>query len=99
VLRYRCFFNYCRVLYQGSKLFYLSFRLNADEWYQIYTSGDNWYYAVAVAKEQDPDTDLTYLRGKRTCHAGLGLAAGWVYPLAYLISNGWIRYGLGLFCG
>ncbi|XP_026754449.2 melanotransferrin [Galleria mellonella] len=61
---------------------------------EIYSSGDNWYYAVAVAKEQDPDTDLTYLRGKNTCHTGIGMAAGWVYPLAYLISNGWIRpYG------
>ncbi|XP_045455298.1 melanotransferrin [Melitaea cinxia] len=61
---------------------------------EIYSSGDNWYYAVAVAKEQDPDTDLTYLRGKNTCHTGIGMAAGWIYPLAYLISNGWIRsYG------
>ncbi|KAL4708556.1 hypothetical protein ACJJTC_014164 [Scirpophaga incertulas] len=58
---------------------------------EIYSSGDNWYYAVAVAKEQDPDTDLTYLRDKRTCHTGIGMAAGWIYPLAYLISNGWIR--------
>ncbi|KAH9643184.1 hypothetical protein HF086_010636 [Spodoptera exigua] len=45
---------------------------------EIYSSGDNWYYAVAVAKEQDPDTDLTYLRGKNACHTGLGTAAGWV---------------------
>ncbi|XP_041985577.1 melanotransferrin [Aricia agestis] len=61
---------------------------------EIYSSGDNWYYAVAVAKEQDPDTDITYLRGKNTCHTGIGMAAGWVYPLAYLLSNGWIRpYG------
>ncbi|XP_049880568.1 melanotransferrin [Pectinophora gossypiella] len=58
---------------------------------EVYSSGDSWYYAVAVAKEQDPDTDLTYLRGKNTCHTGIGMAAGWVYPLAYLISNGWIR--------
>ncbi|XP_045780412.1 melanotransferrin isoform X1 [Maniola jurtina] len=61
---------------------------------EMYSSGNNWYYAVAVAKEQDPDTDLTYLRGKNTCHTGIGMAAGWIYPLAYLISNGWIRsYG------
>ncbi|XP_072934834.1 transferrin 2 [Epargyreus clarus] len=61
---------------------------------EVYTSGDNWYYAVAIAKEQDKDTDLTYLRGKNTCHTGIGKAAGWVFPLAYLISNGWIRpYG------
>lgn len=61
---------------------------------EVYSSGNNWYYAVAVAKEQDPDTDITYLRGKNTCHTGINMAAGWVYPLAYLISNGWIRsYG------
>ncbi|XP_045539893.1 melanotransferrin [Papilio machaon] len=61
---------------------------------EVYTSGESWYYAVAVAKEQDPDTDLTYLRGKNTCHSGIGTAAGWIYPLAYLLSNGWIRpYG------
>ncbi|XP_045506749.1 melanotransferrin [Colias croceus] len=61
---------------------------------EVYSSGYSWYYAVAVAKEQDPDTDLTYLRGKNTCHTGIGMAAGWIYPLAYLMSNGWIRpYG------
>ncbi|KOB75135.1 Lactotransferrin, partial [Operophtera brumata] len=39
-------------------------------------------------------TDLTYLRGKNTCHTGVGMAAGWVYLLAYLVSNGWMRsYG------
>ncbi|ENN78052.1 hypothetical protein YQE_05488, partial [Dendroctonus ponderosae] len=35
------------------------------------------------------------IRGaKNTCHGGINTAAGWVYPMAYLISNGWIRsYG------
>ncbi|KAK6621974.1 hypothetical protein RUM44_001781 [Polyplax serrata] len=52
------------------------------------------YYVLAVAKEEDPDTDLTYLKGKYTCHTGINMAAGWVIPLAFLISNGWIRsYG------
>ncbi|XP_050683474.1 melanotransferrin isoform X1 [Leptidea sinapis] len=61
---------------------------------EVYSSGENFYYAVAVGKEQDPDTDLTYLRGKNTCHTGIGMAAGWIYPLAYLLSNGWMRpYG------
>lgn len=32
--------------------------------------------------------------GKYTCHTGINTASGWVIPLAYLISNGWIRsYG------
>ncbi|XP_058831146.1 transferrin 2 isoform X1 [Topomyia yanbarensis] len=61
---------------------------------EIYDLGRPEYYVVAVAKEEDPDTELTYLKGKYTCHSGINTAAGWVYPMAYLISNGWIRpYG------
>ncbi|XP_060530062.1 transferrin 2 isoform X3 [Cylas formicarius] len=61
---------------------------------EVYNLEDPDYYVVAVAKESDPDTELTYLRTKNTCHGGISMAAGWVYPLAFLISNGWIRpYG------
>ncbi|KAF5292435.1 hypothetical protein FQA39_LY13982 [Lamprigera yunnana] len=61
---------------------------------EVYNLGEPEYYVVAVAKEEDPSTELSYLRGKNTCHGGMNSAAGWVYPLAYLISNGWIRsYG------
>ncbi|XP_012269502.2 melanotransferrin [Athalia rosae] len=61
---------------------------------EVYNLGSPEYYVVAVAKEEDPSTDLTYLKNKYTCHTGINTAAGWVYPLAYLISNGWIRgYG------
>lgn len=61
---------------------------------EVYNLGTPDYYVVAVAKEEDPSTDLTYLKNKYTCHTGINTAAGWVYPLAYLISNGWIRgYG------
>lgn len=61
---------------------------------EIYNLGEPEYYVVAVGKEEDPDTDLTYLKGKFTCHVGINTAAGWTYPMAYLISNGWIRpYG------
>lgn len=61
---------------------------------EIYNLGEPEYYVVAVGKEEDPDTELTYLKGKYTCHTGINTAAGWTYPMAYLISNGWIRpYG------
>ncbi|TMW49238.1 hypothetical protein DOY81_005693 [Sarcophaga bullata] len=61
---------------------------------EVYNLGEPEYYVVAVAKEEDPDTELTYLKGKYTCHTGINTAAGWTYPLAHLISNGWIRpYG------
>lgn len=61
---------------------------------EVYNLGEPEYYVVAVAKEEDPDTELTYLKGKYTCHTGINTAAGWTYPLAFLISNGWMRpYG------
>ncbi|KAK9877031.1 hypothetical protein WA026_016058 [Henosepilachna vigintioctopunctata] len=61
---------------------------------EVYNLEEPGYYVVAVAKESDPSTELTYLKGKNTCHGGINTAAGWVYPLAFLLSNGWIRpYG------
>ncbi|XP_017070942.1 melanotransferrin [Drosophila eugracilis] len=61
---------------------------------EVYNLGEPEYYVVAVAKEEDPDTELTYLKGKNTCHTGINTAAGWTYPMAMFISNGWIRpYG------
>ncbi|KAG5888584.1 hypothetical protein JTB14_029880 [Gonioctena quinquepunctata] len=61
---------------------------------EVYNLEDSEYYVVAVGKESDPSTELTYLKNKNTCHGGISTAAGWVYPLAFLISNGWIRpYG------
>lgn len=61
---------------------------------EVYNLGEPEYYVVAVAKVEDPSTELTYLKNKYTCHSGINTAAGWIYPMAYLISNGWIRpYG------
>ncbi|XP_047480252.1 melanotransferrin-like [Penaeus chinensis] len=52
------------------------------------------YYVVAVSKEDDPDTDVLYLKNKRTCHPAVMHGGGWVVPLAYLINNNLIRqYG------
>ncbi|KAK0159654.1 hypothetical protein PV327_010748 [Microctonus hyperodae] len=61
---------------------------------EIYNLPTPEYYVVAVAKESDPSTQLTYLKDKYTCHTGINTAAGWIYPMAYLLSNEWIRgYG------
>ena len=49
------------------------------------------YYSVAVSKEDDPDTDVLYLRGRTTCHPGVMHGGGWTLPLAYLLNNGLIR--------
>ncbi|XP_065201905.1 transferrin 2-like [Planococcus citri] len=61
---------------------------------EVYNLGVPEYYVVAVAKEEDPSTEMTYLKGKYTCHPGVHTGGGWIIPMAYLISNGWIRkYG------
>lgn len=52
------------------------------------------YYVVAIAKKADPHTDLLYLKGKNSCHSGYKTAAGWVVPMAFLLSNSRMRsYG------
>ncbi|XP_054721697.1 melanotransferrin-like [Uloborus diversus] len=52
------------------------------------------YYAIAVARQPDKKTDLLYLKGKRSCHTGIGMAAGWVIPMSFLISSERMRsYG------
>lgn len=48
---------------------------------EVYNLGEPEYYVVAVAKEEDPSTELTYLKGKYTCHVGINTAAGWVCQL------------------
>lgn len=61
---------------------------------EVYNLGTSDYYVVAVARVEDPHTDLTYLKNKNTCHSGIFTAAGWVYPMAYLLKNFWMRgYG------
>ncbi|RWS21220.1 transferrin-like protein [Leptotrombidium deliense] len=52
------------------------------------------YYVIAIAKQSDKDTDLLYLKGKRSCHTGINKAAGWVMPMSFLLTNNRIRpYG------
>lgn len=50
---------------------------------EIYESGVNYQYAVAVIKKGSlPDVQsLNDLRGKRACFPGLGMLAGWIIPI------------------
>nr|XP_027202008.1 melanotransferrin-like [Dermatophagoides pteronyssinus] len=49
------------------------------------------YYSVAIAKKADLETDLLYLKGKQSCHSGYRTAAGWIIPMAFLLSNSRMR--------
>ncbi|KAK9501998.1 hypothetical protein O3M35_012612 [Rhynocoris fuscipes] len=61
---------------------------------EVYNLPTPEYYVVAVSKEQDPSTEINFLKGKNTCHGGVNTAAGWIIPMAFLLSNGWMRgYG------
>lgn len=61
---------------------------------EVYNLGTPHYYAVAVTKQRDNSSELIYLKRKNTCHTGVGQAAGWIIPMAWLIGNERIRdYG------
>ncbi|XP_039620077.1 transferrin-a [Polypterus senegalus] len=51
----------------------------------------NCYYAVAVVKK---GTGFSFkeLKGKKSCHTGLGKSAGWNVPIGALISNGLLAW-------
>ncbi|XP_039216066.1 ovotransferrin-like [Crotalus tigris] len=42
------------------------------------------YTVVAVAKEKDTEINWTNLRGKKSCHTGVGRTAGWNVPMGLL---------------
>uniref|UniRef100_A0A667YCH7 Serotransferrin n=1 Tax=Myripristis murdjan TaxID=586833 RepID=A0A667YCH7_9TELE len=58
---------------------------------RIFTYSDTCYYAVAVVKK-DSGFNITELKGKRSCHTGLGKSAGWNIPIGTLVSMGQIQW-------
>lgn len=61
---------------------------------EMYNLETPHYYAVAVTRQRDNSSELIYLKRKYTCHTGVGHAAGWIIPMAWLIGNERVRdYG------
>ncbi|XP_034470003.1 transferrin-a [Hippoglossus hippoglossus] len=58
---------------------------------QYSTSAETCYYAVAVVKK---GTGFKFgdLRGKKTCHTGVGKSAGWNIPIGTLLNKGYISW-------
>ncbi|NXJ50961.1 TRFM protein, partial [Spizaetus tyrannus] len=61
---------------------------------ESYSADDNSnaYYAVALVKRNLSNTfTISDLKGKKSCHTGLGRAAGWNIPIGMLIKRGIIK--------
>ncbi|XP_072200149.1 melanotransferrin isoform X2 [Excalfactoria chinensis] len=53
---------------------------------------NNAYYAVALVKRNPSDAfTINDLKGKKSCHTGLGRTAGWNIPIGMLIKKGFIN--------
>ncbi|MBO1764682.1 PhnD/SsuA/transferrin family substrate-binding protein, partial [Escherichia coli] len=49
---------------------------------------DASYFAVAVVRADSGITSLSQLRGKKSCHTGIGRTAGWKIPVVTLMKAG-----------
>ncbi|XP_060939746.1 transferrin-a [Limanda limanda] len=58
---------------------------------QYGTSAETCYYAVAVVK-RDSGFKFSDLRGKKSCHTGLGKSAGWNIPIGTLLNKDLITW-------
>lgn len=62
----------------------------ANEDYSGSGDGDSGYYAVAIARRAEPYMTLFNLKQRRSCHASVMSAAGWIVPVDVLIETGQI---------
>ncbi|KAM9292302.1 serotransferrin-A-like [Gastrophryne carolinensis] len=52
---------------------------------------DTCYYSVAVVSKSS-DFQFKDLKGKRTCHTGVGRAAGWTSPMGVILAKGLMKW-------
>ncbi|KAI8511347.1 antigen p97 [Branchiostoma belcheri] len=56
-----------------------------------YGNGDASYWAVAVVRKDDPEINMNNLRGRKSCHTGLGKTAGWIIPTGWLVDQAFVQ--------
>lgn len=59
--------------------------------FRTHPASETCYYAVAVVKK-DSGFGIKDLRGKKSCHTGLGKSAGWNIPIGTLLSMKLIQW-------
>ncbi|XP_021352485.1 melanotransferrin-like isoform X1 [Mizuhopecten yessoensis] len=52
---------------------------------ETYRSQSLHYYSVAVIRSNDLSLTINNLRGKKVCFPGIGMGAGWVYPMGLML--------------
>lgn len=57
----------------------------------MHPASDTCYYAVAVVKKSS-NFGIKDLKGKKSCHTGLGKSAGWNIPIGTLLSMNLIEW-------
>uniref|UniRef100_A0A8B9KU96 Serotransferrin n=1 Tax=Astyanax mexicanus TaxID=7994 RepID=A0A8B9KU96_ASTMX len=75
-------------IYQAGLINYDLHPIIAEDYGQ---DSDTCYYAVAVVKK-GTEFKFSELKGKKSCHTGLGKSAGWNIPIGTLLSRGKIEW-------
>ncbi|XP_035676681.1 uncharacterized protein LOC118415881 [Branchiostoma floridae] len=56
-----------------------------------YGNGDASYWAVAVVRKDNQEIDINNLRGRKSCHTGIGKTSGWIIPTGWLVDQDFVH--------
>ncbi|CAH1266109.1 LTF [Branchiostoma lanceolatum] len=56
-----------------------------------YGNGDASYWAVAVVRKDDSEININNLRGRKSCHTGIGKTSGWIIPTGWLVDQDFVH--------
>ncbi|CAH1266107.1 LTF [Branchiostoma lanceolatum] len=56
-----------------------------------YGNGDASYWAVAVVRKDNSEININNLRGRKSCHTGIGKTSGWIIPTGWLVDQDFVH--------